>query len=251
MQRMQDKEFDQLFKDRFEEAEIQPSARLWDSIAEELEPKKKAISLPVYWLSAAAVAGVILTIGLLSPKTETIKLQQQAGAHVRPSAAETTVAETTAVTGNNVQGLSADSRAETAAASSTPLVIAPRLSDADIKNSLAVVQPQEPAEHPVHKETDTFAATPVSETARQTAPTTEVMIARADLPEENTVSSVTEVTTPEHRGIRNVGDLVNFVVGKVDKRENKIVQFDTDDDDNSSLVSLNLGIIKFSKKSSK
>ena len=49
MQQMQDKEFDKLFKDRFEDAEIEPSANLWANIEHELAPKKKRV-FPIYWM---------------------------------------------------------------------------------------------------------------------------------------------------------------------------------------------------------
>jgi hypothetical protein len=51
--------------------------------------------------------------------------------------------------------------------------------------------------------------------------------------------------------IRNAGDLVNFVVDKIDRREQKIVAFNTDDDDNSSLVALNIGPFRFNSKKHK
>ena len=52
----------------------------------------------------------------------------------------------------------------------------------------------------------------------------------------------------ERKGIRNVGDLVNFVVDKVDKRDKKLLHFNTDEDDNSSLVGINIGFLKLNKK---
>ena len=75
----------------------------------------------------------------------------------------------------------------------------------------------------------------------------------------NPVEPVKEVATiaeqPMHKesvrernAITNVGDLVNFVVDKVDKRDQKFLQFKTDDDDNSSLVAINIGIIKFNSR---
>ena len=54
MQPIQDKDFDQLFKNASEDAEITPSRDLWSSIESEIEPKRKRI-FPIYWLSAAAV----------------------------------------------------------------------------------------------------------------------------------------------------------------------------------------------------
>jgi len=74
---MQDKAFDQLLRDKFEEAEIQPSADLWNGISEQLSPKPKR-SLPVYWM-AAAVAVIVVTIGLLMPMQKNRK-DQVAGA---------------------------------------------------------------------------------------------------------------------------------------------------------------------------
>ena len=53
-----------------------------------------------------------------------------------------------------------------------------------------------------------------------------------------------------NRGIRNMGDLVNYVVDKLDKREEKLLQFKTEDD-NSSLVALNIGMFKFNQKKHK
>ncbi|RZK67786.1 MAG: hypothetical protein EOO85_25115 [Pedobacter sp.] len=52
---MEDRDFDQLFKDQFEEAEVTPSANLWGNIEKELSPKKKVV-LPAYWMAAAVVA---------------------------------------------------------------------------------------------------------------------------------------------------------------------------------------------------
>ncbi|HEX8608377.1 MAG TPA: hypothetical protein VF679_07045, partial [Pedobacter sp.] len=63
---MEDKDFDQLFRDQFEEAEVRPSANLWGNIEKELSPKKRMV-LPVYWM-AAAVAVVAVMVGLLMPK---------------------------------------------------------------------------------------------------------------------------------------------------------------------------------------
>jgi restriction endonuclease S subunit len=77
------------------------------------------------------------------------------------------------------------------------------------------------------------------------------MIASANVLEENKTDIVVVRTEEKpNKGIRNVGDLINFVVDKVDKREKKVIQFATDED-NSSIVALNIGFIKFNKKSDK
>lgn len=241
---MQDKEFDQLFKDRFEGAEVQPSANLWGNIAVQLEPKRKR-TIPVFWWSAAAVVLLTMGIGLLSPETEKIRLQAKGDV----ARAEVVLSDTVSVPEAQVLTSRVVSGDQDTMNVSTALVIAPRYDATEEKNSLPAVQPNAMDSRPVIKKPEVLTAEN-AEPRDKTVAVNEVMIANADLPADNSTEVTTEASAPEHKGIRNVGDLVNFVVNKVDKRENKIVQFDTDDD-NSSLVSLNLGIIRFSKRSNK
>ncbi|MES2827433.1 MAG: hypothetical protein V4687_04745 [Bacteroidota bacterium] len=235
---MQDRDFDQLFKDQFADAEITPPANLWGKIEKELEPKRRTI-LPVYWM-AAAVAVVAVSIGVLVPKTEKIQLRGSAdfvastmtNTETAPKAEEATAKN--AVTADR----SEDSK-------STPLVIAPRLNDEDVKKDFAAMQPIASNSHPVN--IDAKVATVAIATVQEPVNSVnDVMIASVTTTEPSNV--ITEVEQPEHRGIRNVGDLVNLVVNKVDKREKKLIQFNTDDDDNSSLVGINLGFLKFGKR---
>nr|WP_068890084.1 hypothetical protein [Pedobacter panaciterrae] len=237
---MQDKEFDRLFRDKFEGAEIQPSADLWNSISEELSPKPKR-TLPIYWM-AAAVAVIAVTIGLLIPKTEKIRLQATV------LASSDVMTDTVVAVAKNPTKLNDVISSKTDKVESTPLIIAPRIKLSSREKELAALQPNRITDRPVNKQPEVVRelakAEPKEETHKE-----EVMMAKADIPVENTGGA----TEPEHqgnKGIRNMGDLVNFVVNKVDKREKKIIQFDTDDD-NSSLVSINIGFIKFNKKSDK
>lgn len=238
MQRMQDKEFDQLFRDRFENAEVEPAAGLWNDIVLELEPKRKG-GVSFYWLSAAAVTLLVAAVSLLSPKSETIRLQA-------PLASIAAKEEQDVPSSDRVSAVrQRAAEPEAKVSRSTPLVIAPRITEKEMQNNLAALQPREQIIHPVVKEPE------VRKLPEEAVPASEVMLASADVATVNPGPDMTMESTPqEHKGIRNVGDLINFVVNKVDKRENKIVQFDTDDD-NSSLISLNLGIIKFNKKSNK
>ncbi|HKG06544.1 MAG TPA: hypothetical protein VKB19_08815 [Pedobacter sp.] len=240
---MQDKEFDQLFKDRFGDAEILPSAGLWNNIAEDLEPKPKRGGTIIYWMSAAAVVLLTLAIWIFTPGSEKIRLQASGlTADMKEVPAESSEEQIT-------DGTEPVNRAEVIRVStSTPLVIAPRLNQKESKNELAAMQPAEEIIHPVNKQQEGQTAMKVP--ANDVQPANEVMMASADVTTGKESDEVPDNASQERRGIRNVGDLVNFVVNKVDKRENKIVQFDTDDD-NSSLVSLNLGIIKFNKRTNK
>ncbi|MEJ2881373.1 hypothetical protein WAE59_08405 [Pedobacter sp. GR22-6] len=231
---MQDSEFDRLFKDQLGAAEVQPSAGLWAKIETELEPKRKR-SFPVYWMAAAA-ALLIVGLSLLMPEGEKIRLQAPAALSANKADVAPVVEKAMKSAGNEL--------APVKAAQSTPLVIAPRLTAADIKKSLEVLQPKAVNEHPVDKVDErpaVVAKIPVQ--VRE-----EVMIASAEVADRQMASEVKEVEQPERRSIRNVGDLVNYVVDKVDKRDNKVVKFNTDDDDNSSLIAINIGFIKLNSK---
>lgn len=233
---MQDKELDQLFKDRFESAELKPSRDLWSNISAELEPKAKK-ALPIYWM-AAAVAVMVLGITLLRPETEKIRLQAPVANVAGNNLTEPVVVEQTS-TPLEV----ADAKQE----KSTPLVIAPRLTAEEIKKSLTVLQPKAVNEHPVAKEVrqeEVLANEPL-------ASKEELMIASVDLSKTKQTEEQKDVEQPERRGIRNVGDLVNYVVDRVDKRDNKVLKFSTDDDDNSSLIAINIGFIRLNPKKHK
>ncbi|WP_316840454.1 hypothetical protein [Pedobacter gandavensis] len=244
MQAMQDKDFDQLFKDKFEGAEIRPSANLWSNIEKELTPKKNNV-FPVYWLAAAAVAVIAISVGLLSPEAEKIQLQGKTK--------EVAVVESSS--SNLTEGTTVANRLEDAITEEgTPLVLAPKTKLRNLvqENNLVALQRNERIKRhqikavevkiPLKEEIATIAQVP-----------TENVIANVTIPNVEEADNVITETEgrEERRGIRNVGDVINFVVDKLDKREKKLIQFKTDDDDNSSLVALNIGILKFNPKRNK
>ncbi|MEJ7560666.1 MAG: hypothetical protein WKF66_20315 [Pedobacter sp.] len=228
---MEDKDFDQLFKDRFEEAEVSPSADLWGNIEKELSPRKRLV-LPVYWMAAAVVI-VAIMVGVLMPKSEPIQLRGSAD-EVATNINSETIASPKAIQEAVVEE----------EVKSTPLVIAPRLNENEVKKDFAAMQPIASSKHPVNKEVQNTPA--VAAQVEAEMPVAEVMMARVETPQE--ITTYNEVDQPEHKGIRNVGDLINIVVNKVDKREKKLIQFNTDEDDNSSVVAINIGFLKFNKR---
>ncbi|MGZ3836482.1 MAG: hypothetical protein ACXVB0_23405, partial [Mucilaginibacter sp.] len=61
------------------------------------------------------------------------------------------------------------------------------------------------------------------------------------------VQPVTAKSAVKKRGIHNMGDLVNIVVAKLDKRKNKVIEF-TDTDDESTITAVNMGPLKIKKE---
>ncbi|WEK18536.1 MAG: hypothetical protein P0Y49_17235 [Candidatus Pedobacter colombiensis] len=235
---MRDKEMDQLFKDRFENAEIEPSAGLWTSIEKHLEIKPVKRKFPLYWFAAAAAVAIVI-MSLLLTKEE--KIQLYALDHFIPPLVE----KAAPISIQKESGTQSPHRT-----ASTKLTV---------KNKIAVV-----------KAIDTVRATNIKKDLMVMQPIKEDMHLHAVVErlqpvvnsntlvlasDQSLVTGIDEVINEndqvEKKGIRNVGDLINFVVDKLDKREEKLLQFKTDDDDNSSLIAINIGFIKFNSKKHK
>jgi hypothetical protein len=56
-----------------------------------------------------------------------------------------------------------------------------------------------------------------------------------------------EFSTQKAKKINSVGSFVNFVVSKVDKRKNKIIEFE-DGDEGTMVSSVNLLLLKYKAK---
>jgi hypothetical protein len=243
MEHMQDKVFDQLFKDQFEGAEMQPPAAAWDNIQKKLKPARKR-KQTVYWMAAATVA-VALTASVLLTRTDKVRLQGKAElVQDRRSAGATRpvplVAESSvpAIPEQKAAEPSVETPAEVVKVHPHPLVVE--------GNHPAIAEEQLTAlEVEAVQAQPSLVATPGAELT---------IVAAVHRPVQQLNDPVQETEQPLDEGrtrIRNAGDLVNFVVDKIDRREQKLVQFDTDDDDNSSLVAINIGPFKFNSKKNK
>lgn len=241
MQHMPDKDFDNLFRDKFMDAEIEPSANLWAKIEVQLEPKRKRI-FPVYWMAAASMA-IAFTAMLVFQKTEKIQLhtddtlasaEKSVGQNLTPSVEETTaspVKEKIAYQDTNI--------------SSEVKKLSNLLESPVSKNNEETLQPNTTIARLLIKQ-----AEPKPIDVLPIAPAESPIVMAQVEPQHKVEDHVIDEmdNTTERKGIRNVGDLVNYVVDKVDKRDRKLVRFNTDDDDNSSIVGINIGFLKLNKK---
>jgi hypothetical protein len=252
MQHMPDKDFDKLFTDRFMDAEIEPSADLWGNIAGQLEPKKSNKPFPLMWVAAASVA-VVASVMLFTQSEEKVYLR---GAAV----AVTKVAPVTKI--QNVPVVATEEvKAETVTAVlPAPSIIKRSLLKKEVasvptaqveaieKNNFVAVQPSAENDHLPIKKAEAMplnVVTTPNEVNRERPEPTIYHVDAGKIRED--VENMGD-SDDNKKGIRNVGDLVNYVVDKVDKREKKLIKFGTDDDDNSSIIGLNIGFLKFNKK---
>lgn len=250
MQPIQDKDFDQLFKDRFEDAEITPSRDLWSSIESEIEPKKKRI-IPIYWLSAAAIL-IIATVGVMIYQQQDVVPKQYANnvaTNMNPVIVEPQVKDSlvsnTELTKDVAKALPAHVKPSTTLVQTAvkenakPIEKQKVISEPDIqKQETMIAKVEEPK-----KDIKTKIEEAVFKTQEEAVLATNVNEVIAD--------EVIDSSYPaERKGIRNVGDVVNLIVNTMDKRKDKVIQFRTDDDD-SSISVVNIGPFRIGKKSRK
>lgn len=246
MQNIQDKEFDQLFKDKFDGAEIDPVTDLWKGIETQLESRPRRI-FPLWWIAAAAGCAAI-TAGLLfyhPDKAQSFKIvmdkpamREEEKVVPQNSIVKQPVLSTV---GNSVSPAFAANKINTSPVSVTPQ---PN-TDADPKKELTVMQPLALVNHPDNKD---IQMKQKKVGLPEPSVPEKVVLASADTSPEGAEEVTNENdSAADKKGIRNIGDLVNYVVDKVDKREEKFLQFKTEDD-NSSLIAINIGIIKFNQK---
>ena len=257
MQHIPDNEFDRLFKDRLMDAEVQPGADLWDRIAPQITTKKKR-NMSVYW-SAAATVLIGVSAGLLFKPQEKIALHapivsvpvevSAPAGHPGVSADHSAKAENQ-ITAPEDQSGSTDqinhaSLGEKESHASSNLI--------EYEKSLVALQPVEEDRHHTIKsdeKPETTIATMVEPAISENA------LANGSKP-ANTEAEMTALNEPaeleqqSRPRIRNAGDLVNFVVDKLDKREQKFVEFRTDDDEGTSLVAINIGPLKINQRRSR
>lgn len=252
MQPIRDKDFDQLFKDAFADAEVTPSRDLWSTIESEITPKKKRI-IPIYWLSAAAVL-LIATIGVLV-------YQQQNTAKGGKQLASTTIEKAKPTVQEPIANDSAVTIVEPVENIAPVLPVQPKAVSAIAKTKVkpevkAAVEQPRIVTGPEMQKQETIVAK-VEEPKKDIKTKIEEAILQ---PKQEIVTAVvvTPVKTDDpvneneqsNKGIRNVGDVVNLIVNKMDKRKDKLIQFRTDDDD-SSLASINIGPFKIGKRNKK
>jgi len=245
MQPIQDKDFDQLFKDAFADAEVAPSRDLWSGIESEIEPKKKRI-LPIFWLSAAAVL-LMVTVGFLLYQQQENQPKQLAK-NIEPKKNQPVIENKPSIEAPKTLTIPAEKvETDIKASAMTAGEVTKTKVQEDVKPTekkriftAPEMQKQETIIAKAEQPKQEIIKKKIEEAIQQPS---ETVIAMVETPTEDVINEEDQ----SNKAIRNVGDVVNLIVNKVDKRKDKFIQFRTDDDD-SSLSSINIGPFKFGKK---
>ena len=252
---MQDNDMDQLFRSKLEHLEVEPHASVWKGIVVELNNKKKNSSLmPVIRIAASVT--VFLSVGLFfllrdyklpkdQPKKYVVK-ERKFTASVDENRTKQTVS--TLLKGALKQVANA-----TVPKHRMHLTVNGNAYQPEVKTTghaeLAEVKQVNVLEH----EQLLAAVNNTQVVASQHIVPDEQLSINSNLNEADgftTPVKVAEVHLPalthqsKKHGIRSLGDLINVVVAKVDKRENKVIEFTDTDDDDAVVTGLNLGIVR-------
>jgi hypothetical protein len=253
---MQDNEFDDLFRSKLGGLEVQPSAQVWDNIVAGLGTSKKKSILPM--LSMAATILILLAAGTwflldkpvkqvqnqvaktkVTPRNNVVIQPEKTAIEQPNTAVETTQATLSAerVTNTSIAKIKVRPAIKKQTTESVNIAPTPAIASAQTQQVLAAL-PNQPVTHPVVPEMQL-----ANSTINNDAPVLKSTTATAPV-----AITASQVEKKKKHGIHSLGDLINAVVSKVDKREDKLIEFTESDDDESSVTGINLGIIKIKKE---
>jgi hypothetical protein len=252
---MQDKEFDELFRSRLEDLEVDPSKGLWDNIAAEVViDRKNRSAFPFIRIAASVLilitAGVFfipkikpantkspLSAGVVQPKhpnvqitptnVEEIKQQPVQIAAVNASVKHYSIKQTVKRQNNSLPAIKNESALIEQQVAQVPQV--------QPANNIALAAVKPDMNTPVNADTRIAADVKVNQLAALTIP-------------QSPAETLAAAATPKKHRIRSFGDLINVVVSKVDKRKDKLIEFSNKDDDESLVTGINLGIVRIKKE---
>ena len=254
-----DNEFDKVFRSKLTGFEAEPSADAWSGIEDKLNARKRKVTT-VPLLGIAASILIVLSAGLLfiphKSKTDGRHLVKNKVSRVnqplnvpeieknaerrivKSKTGKTIPAQTIAV--NKVQ---------------QPYLVkyeAVKIKDTELKQSPVIELSGHPLAGSIRQNKQELInpvvivkEVPPIEQSLNEKINEKPVLAAAQLPVAD--EPVAETVKPKHK-IKTFGDLVNVVVGKVDKRKDKLIEFTDVDDDESTITGINLGVLKIKKE---
>jgi hypothetical protein len=249
---MQDKEIDQLFRSGFNDFEVKPAAKVWGGIVSGLDRKKRSLKM---YLGIAASLLLLLSAGLyfvshVKDNTKkpvqltAVKNNKPAKSIITPVIASPETEQVQKVAQPQLEKTIAFNTALKSRKQKTKTVKVLPVRDIEIiepaQQQAQVIQPAQDVKFVVP------AGVPFNEKIELPEDASFKANILAAQPPVNKAIAASPVK--KHR-IRNLGDLINVVVSKVDKRKDKLIEFSSTNDEDDSVVSgLNLGFIKIKKQ---
>jgi hypothetical protein len=262
--KMQDNEFDELFRSRLDNFETEPSANVWEKVDNELNSHKRKQTLtPVLGIAASIIA--LVTAGILFiPQKTNLKSGKQAVNNsivkvTRPFNTPQVVrnrpnknvlnsdkVNKTSMVANRIDRVSAiKSNKHAQAEKLVASTVEQNKSDKTDDPALLASNPQ--TEHNIIKAVVPDERTQIAINPHIEETTSFITKPTIIATEPSIIEKQDVIPLKSKHKIHSLGDLINVVVAKVDKRKDKIIEF-TDTDDESNITGVNLGIIKIKKE---
>ena len=248
MKPMLDKDFDAFFKSSFEDLEIAPATDSWEKISKKTQDKPRKKNFPVFWMAAASVLIVLgVGISLYTKPIEVIKLHPDGEKEMMANLVQeqNSVVEQTPEKNEPTEISFKKAVKPITQKLETPIEKNPI--ETDTTTDIAQIATLEPADvKPIRAKLATEQLLEAEEMAKlkkslpvSLAENTDQVMANA--------SAFEEISTKKLR-IPSVGELVNFVVAKVDKRDEKIIKVSKTNESDNEITGINLGLFKFRKQ---
>jgi hypothetical protein len=254
--KMSDKDLDKLFSTQLEDMEIEPSAAVWNNIKREVGGEGSTKSRYLPYLQIAAGIIVLLSVALLlRPQTEKVALHGNYTASVTASPSRTLVItpQTNIEQDMQVQdvtpvspAMAVDHRESKKTAYTAALVNTTAVDTATTNNRPLLAGNTLTDDKPVQQQNFIEQPTPkvlnaVQASAEHTRPVKVLAV--------NNPPALKDNAGAKKKKIRSLGDLFNVMIAKVDKRPNKIIRFENNEDEDGDfgVADVNLGPIQIKK----
>jgi hypothetical protein len=261
--KMQDNEFDELFRSKWDDFEVQPSADVWNGIAEELNAgRRKRVLMPLFSVAASILVLVVAGIWFIPQKVKVngksqiqnslvktdapINNDAKANNKIKPAILQPN--HSVKVNGNFVavnKAYPVKVTRYTVAKNAGNITKLKELDKQEEQPVLAanVTEPKEAINAVVPDDRTPLA---IKDSAEQPSSfiTKPTLAAVQILP----VNKADPAPARQKHRMRTLGDLINIAVAKVDKRKDKFIEFTNTDDGESNITGINLGIVKFKKE---
>ena len=254
---MQDKEFDQLFRSKLNDLEIEPSKTVWQGVNTKLSDNKRKKIIP--FLSIAASIIVLIGAGVLFIPKKTAVVKPSAKNRIAIAEPKRvislTVIKQQPVIVPKITLIATNNRVHLYHTSKNNLNASSVKQELTAKNELPASENDQQVLAAVSSSKNEVKQVSAIDTSTKLAVITPVLqnntIAAVPDKQTETVPAVDKVTDAiaikKHR-IHGIGDLLNVVVAAVDKRKDKVIEFGDSDGDGASITAVNLGIIKLKKE---
>lgn len=259
-----DKEIDDLFAAQLNNLEAEPDAAVWENISIQLNGKaKKKNIIPVLRMAAGII--VVLSAGLLFwPKNKQPvknqfpqKVVKQKTEQIQPENNQpeiiTEKKEVLVLSAKNMVVKEAFAHKKTNKKSVLKTLVHAEPIAAEITTEKLIAQnkPELQPELPKNNISPAkIAVVPDVSVSLKTDENEQLLINNDVKPiiyaDKRSIASN---NNRKHKSIRTMGDLVNLVMAKVDKRPDKLIEFtNSDDGDESDVTGINLGFISIKKE---